>query len=72
MFQFKVGDRLVDLDMLDANEGTTSIYCTIVSTSVDHYEVKFDDIKGNTFRATNDEALISEALYNSPLYQALR
>lgn len=65
---FKVGDRFVDIGIKRSmNHGI------IVERREEDelYDVRFDSTSGNFSRFFDDHELIPEAIYYSPLYQAL-
>jgi hypothetical protein len=66
---FKVGDRFVDIYVL--THSPRSARGTIIAAHTEWYQVKFDD-GGGYSRSLDDEDLIPEEIFDSPLYKALK
>lgn len=61
----KVGDRFIDL------AASKKIFCEVVCVTKKYAVVKWEN--GETFQVEfDDEKLIPEEIYNSPLYKALQ
>lgn len=68
---WKVGDRIIEKMYLCENppRGPRGVIVEITGKSI---KIKFDNVKGNTYKRTIDyKGLIPEELYDSPLYKLM-
>lgn len=71
--RFKVGDKIFDLETPEHGFGVIVEKSDIFTGNPDQaWHVKFENFTGTITRFDDDPNLISEEIYNSPLFQALR